>query len=157
MKARPAQFRTAFLAAACVYVVALASLAWDVRQRAATRGKRVSDFSAFTALIQQVPAPLPVPTAPSEALLVRLQRSVDQLGLKDRAPKLSAGVASPGQPSSVSISVEGVPFDRISELLERISAEPDVAVPVFQLERSGVSDDRFDLTATFIEFHPIGS
>lgn len=156
-EARPAQFRPAWVAAACVYVVALAYLAMDVRQRAGIRAKRLSDFSAFATLIQQVPVPSRASATPSEALLVRLQRSVDQLGLKDRAPKLSAGASSPGQPSSVSLSVEGVPFDRIAELLDLISAEPDVAVPIFQLERSGASDERFDLTATFVEFRPSGS
>ncbi len=138
------------LAAAALYVITLIIVLMDVRQRADIRTRRMADYRTFSTLIQQTPPPSSEP-AYSEPLLVRLQRSVDQMGLKDRAPKLSAGPASPGQPASVSVSIEGAPFDRIAELLERISSDAAVASPQFRLERSGASDERFDFSATFVE------
>jgi hypothetical protein len=80
-----------------------------------------------------------------------LQQIVEPLDLKDRAPKWSGRESAQGQPATVSLSLEGVPLDRIAALLERFSAEQDISVPAFTLERSGGSAERFDFSATLVD------
>lgn len=132
------------------YVAVVLTMALDARRAASTKERLAGDMTVFSRLMADAPPP-PIAVAAREPLLIRMQKSVEGLGLKDRAPKLSAVPTTPGAPPQVSLSMEGVPFDRIVLLLEGISGEPDVQISSFRIERSGGSDERFDFSATFIQ------
>lgn len=131
--------------AATGYVLSLVYFSTNVMDARSLRDRRAAEFAAFSRLIVEVPR-TPPPAQSAESLLVRMQRSVDQFGFGDRALKLSGGGNLP-----VTVGMEGVPFDRISTLLERLSAEPDLATSAFRLERSGASTERFDFSASFTD------
>lgn len=139
--------------AALIYVFVIGYLAYGFTAATDLKKRRQTEFSTFAGLYTEIPYAPPVIKS-SEPLLIRLQKSVETLDLKDRSPKWSGKESSQGQPATVSFSVEGVPFDRLALLLERFSVEPNVAVPAFLLERSGASAERFDFSATFIEVSP---
>ena len=133
-----------------LYAIVFCSLIYGVLTDAGLRDSRQMEFSTFSKLFAEIP-PLQPSIKSSEPLLVRLQKTVEQLDLKDRAPKWSGKEASQGQPATVTSSLEGVPFDRIAVLLEKFSTEPNIAVPAFLIDRSGASAERFDFSAAFIE------
>ena len=133
-----------------IYILAMSYSILESRDAISLRRRRETQFSDFSKLVPQIGPALPSNHS-REPLLIRLQKSIEQFGLKDRAPKLSAGPASPGLPPTVTLSMEGVPFDQVSLLLERLSVEPGVAVSVFRIERSGASNERFDFSTTFTE------
>lgn len=142
-------------AGAGLYLIVVFVWVYGVLTASDLRDSRQAEFSAFSKLLADIP-PTPPSVKSSDPLLVRLQRTVEQQDLKDRAPKWSGKEASQGQPATVTLSLEGVPFDRITVLLEQFSVEPGIAVPAFLIERSGASAERFDLSATFIE-QPAGA
>ncbi|OGH58390.1 MAG: hypothetical protein A3G34_13765 [Candidatus Lindowbacteria bacterium RIFCSPLOWO2_12_FULL_62_27] len=135
------------------YCALLLYLGLDVRAAARIRDRRTADFVAFSKLFSELPNVPPTPK-PADPLLVRLQRIVEPLDLKDRSPKWSGREAGAGQPATVTLSLEGVPLERIAALLEQVSAERDITVPSFLLERSGASVERFDFSATFVDPSP---
>lgn len=149
MKSKP---KGVVMVCGLLYVIVVFNLAYRVVDTATVKERRMAEFVAFAKLISEIPhVSLTARTTSTEPLLIRLQKAVEQMDIKDRSPKWSAKEASQGQPSTVTLSLEGVPFDRIAGLLERLSVEPDVAVPAFMLERSGASAERFDFSATFID------
>ncbi len=133
-----------------LYVTVVFVLIQGVLTASNLRDGRQTEFSTFSKLFSEIPA-LPPLLKSSDPLMVRLQKTVEQLDLKDRSPKWSGKEASQGRPAMVSLSLEGVPFDRIAVLLEKFSTEPRIAVPACLIERSGASAERFDFSATFIE------
>lgn len=137
-------------AVAVLYAAVILIQIANVRRSAELKNRRLSDFAAFSQLISKIPDEPAIPSS-AEPLLLRLQKSVEQFGLKDRSPKWSSGSGAPGQPSTVTLSLEGVPFDAVSQLLERFSADAAVAVVLFKIERSGPSGERFDLSASFVD------
>lgn len=139
------------LIAGLIYVLALFTLLLNTRASSDLRDRRTSEFSDYARLFQTVKALPARPAAPAEPLLVRLQSAVARPELKDRAPKLSSGAAAPGLPPSVSLSMEGVPFEIITDILHALSSDPNLSVTAFRIERSGRSDVRFDFSATLSE------
>ncbi len=140
-----------------IYAGVLLYLIHDIRRASDVRTRRLDEFQQFSKLLLDAPQ-LPAPPAAgadvtvSEPLLVRLQKAIEQNGLKDRSPKLSSGPATPNSPASTTLSMEGVPVERIAYFLEQLSIDPAILVPAFKLERSGASDERFDLSTTLVEY-----
>jgi hypothetical protein len=125
--------------------MAIVYAAMDGSAAVSLKERRQAEFASFANLIAEIPF-VPVMPKRTEPLLIRLQKALDQMDFADRSPKMSGGGASP-----VTLSLEGVPFDRISRLLERLSQDPSLTTPSFRLERSGASPDRFDFSASFTE------
>lgn len=148
--------KTALWAAACAYLFLIGFFVSDALHTHQLKIQRMADFTAFSEMYVKLP-PLPPAGNSSDPLLIRLQKSLEDANLadlKDRAPKWSGKDASGGQAAGVTLSVEGVPFERLSALLERLSTESDVSVPAFRVERSGASKERFDFAATFAARRP---
>lgn len=131
--------------AVILYLVAIVYAVMDGSAAESLKERRQEEFASFATLIDDIPH-VPVMPKPAEPLLIRLQKALDQMDFADRSPKLSGGGTTP-----VTLSLEGVPFARISQLLERLSQDPGLTTPSFRLERSGASPDRFDFSASFAE------
>ena len=142
---KPQHLKAIAAVAAALYLIAFAYVALDASAGVSLKERRQADFASFAKLISEIPY-LPAAPKSSEPLLIRLQKILDQMDFSDRSPKLSGGGASP-----VTLSLEGVPFDRISRLFELLAADPNMATRSFRIERSGASADRFDFSASFTE------